>query len=160
MNRFRTLRVRFAVWTAVFLLVTLSVSGVFEYLTLSSSLYRSEDDLLRLSATQVMGVVTFNNGEIATSDDISDSLATVESRERGISIKILNLDGQIVQSTGTYAFKQPIDINLISNGSYFNTFSDPATGIPVRIFYSPLLQNDRVVGSYSSRTVWSVFRRF
>ena len=147
MKRLKTLRARFAAWTAGLLLATLGGFGLFEYASLSSSLYRAEDDLLQLSVTQVMGVVNYENGQIATSDNISDSPATIGSRERGISIRVLNQNGQVVQSTGTYAFAQPVVQNPLPHIAYFETIPDPATGAPTRVYYSPVLQNGNLTGA-------------
>lgn len=147
MKRLKTLRARFAIWTAGLLLVTLTVSGLLEYVSLSNGLYQAEDDLLHLSATQVMGVINYDNGRVITSDNISDSPATLESRERGISIQILNRDGQVVQSTGTATFDRASDKSSVRAMPYFSTLSDPATGIPVRVYYSPLIQDGQVIGS-------------
>jgi heavy metal sensor kinase len=147
MKQLKTLRARFAIWTAGLLLITLAVSGLLEYVSLSNGLYQAEDDLLRLSAAQVMKVINYDNGRIVTSDNISDSPATMESRERGISIQVLNQDGQVVQSTGTYDFNQSIDKSAVRATPYFNTQPEPATSIPVRVYYSPLLQDGQVVGT-------------
>ena len=53
-QRYNTIRVRFALWTAGLLITALIGFGMFVYLILGSELARSVDDSLQLSAAQAI----------------------------------------------------------------------------------------------------------
>ncbi len=148
MKRFRTLRVRFAVWTGGLLLIVLVLFGAFVYFSMWQGLSNSIDDSLRLSASQAIAAVNIENGQINFSDSLPESSTTVDLQERGLTIRILSIDGKVLQSVGPYR-DLPVDRasvqKAISSVSSLNTISSPDAD-PVRIYTTPILDNQHLLG--------------
>lgn len=149
MTRFSTLRVRFAFWVAILLLGALIVFGVFVYVSLSRSLHASVDDSLQLSAAQAIAAVNIENGDISVSDSIPETSAIAGLRERGLTIRVLSPNGQVLQAVGPYR-NQAIAPTTADGGlagqSSFATTSDASSGDTVRWYSAPINENNQIIG--------------
>ncbi len=147
MKRFRSLRVRFALWTSSLVLLVLVLFGTFVYISLWQGLANSMDDSIKLSTSQAIAAVNIENGEINFSDSLPESSAA-ELRDRGLTIRILSSDGTVLQSVGPYK-NLSIDFNSIQNAnasvSSFSTIrlndSDP-----IRVYTAPIVENKNIIG--------------
>lgn len=149
MSRIRTLRVRFAFWVAILLLGALIAFGAFVYANLSRSLYANADDSLQLSAAQAIAAVNIENGVLSISDSIPETSALAGLRERGLTIRVLNPAGHVLQAVGPY-HSQPLASTTASsslNQSSFATTTDSASGDTVRWYSAPITENNQVIGA-------------
>jgi heavy metal sensor kinase len=144
-----TLRVRFALWVVGLLLAALAAFGAYVYLSLKQGLEASIDDSLRLIASQVIATVNVENGQIDTSDVLPDNDGTLELRERGLTLRILDGTGQVLQAFGPYRVlpAEAYSLTAAQEGhSGFVTWSNPAQGDLVRVYTAPIIENGQPVG--------------
>jgi len=147
-QRFSTLRFRFALWTATFLITALIGFGVFVYVIMSSELARSVDDALQLSAAQAIAA-TVEDGYLSVSDGLPE-LSTVPSlQDKGLTIRVLNADGVTLGALGAYR-DLPVTISNPSEGGEGNvsfiTLMDTDDAEPVRFYTAPILSDNRLLG--------------
>ena len=102
MKRIKTLRVRFALWVALLVMSALAIFGAFVYFSLARSLAAAIDDSLRLSASQAIAAVNYENGQINFGDSLPESSASANLTARGLTIRILNMQGTFVGGIGDY----------------------------------------------------------
>jgi len=144
-----TLRVRFALWVAGLLLGVLAAFGTFVYLSLKQGLEASIDDSLRLSASQAIASINVENSQIDFSDTLPENDPTLNLRERGLTLRILDPAGQVLQAFGPYR-ALPVETSSLAavQGGQpgFVTLSDPLEGDPVRVYTAPIVENNRLVG--------------
>jgi heavy metal sensor kinase len=149
MKRLKNLRVRFALWAAALLLAALTGFSIFVYTSLTSSLSAALDDSLRLSASQAIASINMENGQINFSDSIPEGTAAANLVERGLTIRILSPQSDILQSFGPYR-AMPIDTPsldaAIQGQATFKTATDPQEGDVVRFFTAPIVENKILVG--------------
>jgi heavy metal sensor kinase len=149
MKRFKTLRMRFALWVALLLLAVLTFFGAFVYSSLARSLSSAVDDLLRLSASQAIAAVNIENGQINFSDSIPEGTAAADLVEHGLTIRILDLKGNVLQAFGPYraAKVEPSALTAANAGqTTFGTMIDPQEGDSVRFYTAPIIENNQLVG--------------
>jgi heavy metal sensor kinase len=147
MNRLRTLRVRFALWTAGVLLASSVLFGLFVYASMSYSLATAVDENLQVTALDLMSEVEIRNGEpIFIENPIQDPQYT-RLREQGFSTRVLNLAGQPVQAYGPYSDlpQSQIDVASPNQAGEFTTISSPGGRDSVRVYTSPVVKADQVV---------------
>jgi heavy metal sensor kinase len=150
MRRLATLRTRLALWTAGLLLATLVLFGAFVYANMSGSLGAAGDETLRLAAVQLMAEAEITNRELAAIESPLDDPQYAHLRDQGFSVRAFNLRGQMVQEYGPYRAlltTPPIDRYPPDHPGEFVTIADPASHEPVRIYTTPVVLNDRVVGA-------------
>lgn len=149
LSRFNTLRARFSLWTAGLLFIALTLFGAFVYVLLSRSLYQGVDEVLLLSTDQVSALLNYENGKLSSSDDLAESDFASDSRSQGVSIRIFDANGQLVQETGFYggAKENTPDFAALARGAYFNTV---IISNSVRFYTLPYMQNGEVVGAVQS----------
>ena len=149
MKRLSTLRARFALWVAGLLLAALLTFGALVYASLSSSLYASVDDSLQLSAAQANAAVNIEDGEIAITDGIPKTSALSGLQERGFTIRVLSGMGQLLQAVGPYS-DLPVATTDIDRAaqrqSTFATVTAPTSGDIIRVYTTPIVENDRIIG--------------
>ena len=105
-SRFRNLRVRFALWTAGLLLIALLLFGLYVYLNMSLSLIDTVDETLSAVAMQL--IAEDGRRAFVPLDDISEEPQYERLREQGLSLRVLSLHGETIQSYGPYqVFPQP-----------------------------------------------------
>lgn len=148
MKRLKTLRVRFALWTAGLLFATLVLFGLFVYANMSHSLATAVDETLRLTALQLIAEVETGNGEPVFIENSIEDTQYARLRGQGFSIRVWNLNGQSVQEYGPYRdLPQPqIDVTVPNQPGEFTTITDPASQDPVRVYTSPIVDDNLVVG--------------
>jgi heavy metal sensor kinase len=147
MKRFKTLRVRFAHWTASLMLIVLALFGTFVYFSMKKGLAKSIDDFLSLSTSQAMAAVNIENGQINFSDSLPES-STTDLQERGLTIRILSSDGKVIQSVGPYR-NLAVDPKSIQNAtvgiSGFSTIFS-SNSDPIRVYSAPIMENQQILG--------------
>ncbi|MEW5959450.1 MAG: ATP-binding protein [Chloroflexota bacterium] len=149
MKRLKTLRVRFALWTASLLLAALTFFSSFVYIRMAQSLAASADRTLRLAVSQVAAEVDIADGELVPIDEFLEDMTHTPLVEQGFSFRLLDRGGQTLQEYGPYqALPQPrINFTDSNQPGIFSTFTDTATQHPVRIYTAPIVENNRVVGT-------------
>jgi heavy metal sensor kinase len=146
MNPFKSLRIRFALWTAALILIVLVMFGAVMYLGLQQGLSNSIDDSMRLSASQAIAAINVENGQINFSDSIP-SLPETNNPLRGVTIRILSLSGGLLQSTGPFSGLSVSSTSLQkakTNTPIFETDAVSGSG-PIRVFTAPILVDQKVV---------------
>ncbi len=147
MKRFRTLRFRFALWTATLLLIVLILFGAFVYFSLQQGLVSAMDDSLRFSASQAIAAVNIENGQINFSDSLPESSLVADLQGRGFTIRILAPDGKILQSSGPYhsLLVDPASVQKAGMGvPGFSTVT--ISSVKIRVYTAPILDNQQFLG--------------
>jgi heavy metal sensor kinase len=143
-----TLRFRFALWVAGLLIAVLVAYSVFMYVSQSRGLLALVDESLRLTATQTIAAINIENGRMDLSAGIPAEFADAV-RERGLTIRILGLTGNTLQSFGPYQ-NAPLDQKIISAAlrehPMYATFLALPPGQSVRIYAAPISDNSQVIG--------------
>lgn len=145
-----TLRVRFTVWVSSLMLIAFAAFGTFVYLSVSGWLATSLDDLLRLSATQLVATSDIDQGQLDVADDpvaLNPGL-TEELRSQGLSIQIFSTTGVVLQSFGSFAdlSLDPADLTeALAGRPSASTRDDPATLGQVRVHTEPITADGRVI---------------
>ncbi len=148
MKHLKTLRVRFALWTAGLLLVALMLFGLFVYANMSRSLASAVDETLRLTALQLIAETETGDGETIFIEYSIEDRQYTRLREQGFSMRVLNLTGQSVQEEGPYRdLPQPqVDFTLPNQPGQFTTMTDPGSQDPIRVYTSLVVDDNQVVG--------------
>lgn len=145
----QTLRFRFALWVAGLLCGVLVVFSIFVYVSLKNGLMTAVDDSLRLGASQAINTVNLQNGQINFSDSVPEGPTAADLAEHGLTIRILNPQGNPIEAFGPYR-NLPVDPNSLvaaqANQTVFFTVSDPLESEPVRFFSAPIIENNVLVG--------------
>ena len=98
MKHLNTLRVRFALWTAGFLLAVLLLFGALVYANMSHSLVTPVDETLRLSAMQLQAEVTVRNDQLLVMENPIEDKEYTQLREQGLSMRVFDRNGQAVSA--------------------------------------------------------------
>jgi hypothetical protein len=144
MKYLKTLRVRFALWTAGWLLLVLMLLGTFIYVSFARAQAQSIDDALRLTAAQILLNVDDETLRLENGDEVANSTL----REQ-FSLQIVDLGGETRQRYGPYQDLPPQPIVAATSGQSgaFNTFIDPPTQHPVRVYAIPIAEDEGVLGT-------------
>ncbi len=120
MKQLKTLRMRFALWTAGLLLVAFVFFGLFIYANMARRLTSEVDETLRPIVIPLTSDIELKAGRLVVIENpIRDSEYT-RLREQGFSMRILNLAGQPVEVYGPYQdfpnhkLMRPLPINQSS----------------------------------------------
>jgi heavy metal sensor kinase len=136
-KRFKTIRFRFAMWTATFVALVLIVLGTYIYFSLQRTLYQTIDNELKLAAETVLSVA-LEDGRLTANEPIFSNPRTAASRSRGISLKLTDANGEVLFDTGVHAPNlMPANITTPA----FTTFYDPTLHSDVRTYGEPVLIN-------------------
>ena len=149
MKRFKTLRVRFALWTAGLLSAALALFGLFVYANMSRSLSATVDETLRLVVAQLVAEVDIQGGVPVISENPIDDPEYARLREQGFSLRLFDLTGQRVQEYGPYRdFSQPqVNLAVSDQPGEFTTFTEPFSQDPIRVYTTPVVVDDERVGT-------------
>lgn len=149
MKHLKTLRVRFALWTAGLLLAAFTLFSTFVYIRMAQSLVASVDSALRLAASQVVAEVDVTHSELVLVDEFLEDIPNTPLIEQGFSFRLLNGVGQTLQEYGPYrALPQPhVNFTASNQPGIFTTFTDTATQHPVRVYTAPIVEAHQVVGT-------------
>jgi heavy metal sensor kinase len=155
--KFNTLRTRFALWTALLILLVLAVFGTYVYLSMARGLYAALDNTLQVSASQIIASLNVNNGKLILPDSLSEP-PEGEAPPAGFSVRILTPDGAVLQQTGVYTFQLP-PVTTPLPAPFYTTLTSP----PLRIFTVPVTDNNQLVAivqvSQSTSTVQATLGR-
>lgn len=145
----KTIRVRFALWIAALLLGALLAFGALVYIIMARSLYGAIDDSLQLSVAQAVAAVNIENGRLTLSDSIPETSSLARLRDRGLTIRVLNARGQVLQAAGPY-HDLPIDATSIAAAirgqTTLATRIDSSQDEHIRLISAPIAENNTVIG--------------
>ncbi|HKZ54640.1 MAG TPA: HAMP domain-containing sensor histidine kinase [Anaerolineales bacterium] len=102
MKRLKTLRVRFALWTAGLFLVGMSGFGVTIYASMARGLSTATDDSLTLVASQVIAGLEIENDRLILSESLMDEAEKSGLIARGFTVRLLTPEGQTIHAFGPY----------------------------------------------------------
>ncbi len=144
MKRLNTLRTRFALWTAGLLLLVVSLLGIYVYGNMARGLRDGADDSLALAASQVSAGLEIVAGQLVFAENFVEEPENADLRERGFTVRILSLQGQILQEFG------PDRALLVSPVSPFTTptfatLTNSADRRTIRALTAPVLEEGRLV---------------
>jgi heavy metal sensor kinase len=166
MRRFNTLRVRFAFWIAVLMLLVLAAFGMFVYVAMSKWLNMEIDDVLRLSASQVLASIDLSRDTPGLSESFLQSPANSELKKHGLAIQLLDHKANQLESLGPN-FNLAVNEAIISSAkrgeATLETVVDPSMSSPIRVYNLPLKYKDKFVGilqvAQALTTVQNTLRR-
>ncbi|MEZ4663166.1 MAG: ATP-binding protein [Caldilineaceae bacterium] len=146
MKRLKTLRARFALWTAGLLLAALVIFSLFVYASMSRSLTTVVDDTLRSVAAQI--IADGGRGELVSIDDVAQDPEYEQLRERGFSMQAWDLQQRLVQAYGPYGGfpTPPADFYAPFQSGKFTTIEDAETHDPVRVYNVQIIESNEVLG--------------
>jgi len=138
-NLFRTLRFRFAFWTANLFTIVLVAFGAYIYFSMERGLSAELDNYLALNASQVIAGLEVENGQLVLTEH---SIESVEEDMPLVSfnMRILTPSGQVLHQTGKYASQ----LGFIENSSqnpYFTTLNEP----PMRVHNAPIEDDNQLI---------------
>lgn len=146
-QRYNTLRVRFAFWIAGLLFAILLIFGIFVYTSMAGGLAASVDASLQLSAVQAIAAAV-DNGRISIADGIPEPSAITALDDRGFTIRILRLDGTVQGAFGLYRTLPASDSDIaaaLEKNEQFSTVIEPSQQEPVRFFTAPIIEDNQVL---------------
>lgn len=146
MKYWKTLRVRFAVWTAGLLFATLLLFGLLVYLIMAYNLLAVVDETLQAITTQLIDEV--DQRGLLPIEDIVEEPQYERLRAQNFSLRVQNLTGASVQSYGPYTtlLRPATNFTNTKVTPAFTTIIDPATQDEIRIYAAPILARDELVG--------------
>lgn len=146
MKRLKTLRVRFALWTAGLLFAALLLFGLFVYLTMAYNLLAVVDETLRAVTTQLIAEVD-RRGELPI-EDIIEEPQYERLRAQGFSIRVQDPTGVSVQVYGPYqTLLQPAEnFTGFTQAGRLITSIDPSTQDEIHIYGAQIVQRGEIRG--------------
>jgi nitrate/nitrite-specific signal transduction histidine kinase len=145
MKRIKTLRFRFALWTSILFLVILTGFGFYIYVRMSQNLYAAIDNSLSLNAAQVIASLNIDEDyQIVQTDSIMEEPETNDLLQHGYTIRLLNPQHELLHQFGLHQELLPTP-SLTSESPFFSTMNDPSTQLAVRVYTSPIIENDRFI---------------
>ena len=137
--KLNTLRTRFALWTALLILLVLAAFGAYVYLSMSRGLYAALDNTLQVGTSQIIASLNVDNGKLILPDSLSEP-PEGETPPAGFSVRILTPDGTVLQQTGVYASQLPA-VKIPNPSAFYTTLTNP----PLRIYTVPVTDNNQLV---------------
>lgn len=144
MKRFSTLRARFAMWTAGLFLLVLAVFGVYVYAAMARGLFAALDNSLALNSSQVIASLDVENGQLILPDSLAEPPEYAAESEQGAIIRIVSLDGQVLQTIGA-SVSLPLPERVSALTPSFVTWTDPASNDTLRVYTAPVTDNNRLL---------------
>jgi heavy metal sensor kinase len=149
MSRFRTLRVRFAMWTAGLLLAVLAIFGALVYASMARGLAASLDDSLVLDASQAIAGIDIEEGALDFPEQFVETPRNADVHRQGFTIRVFNWQGQVLREFGPYS-DLPLTPDSLAAARQqqtgFATLTDPASRDQVRVYTAPIVKSDQVGG--------------
>ncbi len=144
--KINSLRFRFALWVSGFLLASLILFGVYVYASMSRGLHAALDDALRLSATQSLGTLNVDNGQVILGDNLSEENSAMAAlRARGFTVRFLDAGGTLLGGFGIN-WNSPFSSVQLSEQASFSTAKDEHGEPDTRIYTLPIMDNNKIVG--------------
>lgn len=146
MTRLHTLRVRFALWTAGLLFISLLLFGLFVYWNMSRSLITSVDEALQAMAVQL--VAESNPHVLVPIDDLTEEAQYEHLREQGLSLRVYLMTEEVAQTFGPYhSFLQPPERFFLSQQPRFlQTQRLPESSDRLRVYTAQIYVGQRILG--------------
>jgi heavy metal sensor kinase len=146
MKRLKSLRARFALWTAGLLLAALILFGCFVYLVMGYNLRAVIDETLQAVANQLI-VEVEKDGRLPI-EDIIEEPQYERLRVQGFSIRVQNITGASPQVYGPYVpLLQPVaTFTEALQPGRFSTMRDPQTEDKIRIYAVQIITDRGVEG--------------
>lgn len=141
MKWFRTLRARFALWTAGLFLIVLAVFGVYVYVTMAHGLYTALDNSLALNASQVIASLNIENGKLILTDSLAEPPQYDNENDQGAIIQVVSLDGKLLQTSGP-PVSLPLPEKMDTRSPSVLTWTDPASNDTLRVYSAPVTNNN------------------
>lgn len=149
MKRFSTLRLRFALWVAVWLLLLLAAFGAYVYHRLSDDLSDAVDDSLRLSASQALAMVSSKDDQLNFSDDVPNTSTQASLAKHDLAIRLLDPKGHILRALGAFP-KLPLTAESLRKAQKQDTDFDTLPNVdptwPVRVYTTPIITDGELLG--------------
>lgn len=144
MKFLKTLRARFALWTAGLLLTALILFGLFVYAYMLRSLRATVDHSLDSAATQMIAE-GMRSGLIVLDDLVSDP-QYLQLNEEGLSIRLLDAAGTTLQTYGPYQTwpDLPADSSALLQRTQLDTLVDPKSQTPIRVYTTTFVRRENV----------------
>lgn len=161
MKLFRTLRARFALWTAGLLCGALVLFGLLVYVNMSRNMIAAVDEKLRLAVLHLISEAEVSQGEIIFVEHLTEYVQSADVGDEGFTVKIFDLEGNVIQVDGRHANLPPPQLDRITDvqSGYVTTLTDPDYGVSLRLYTAPLLEADTIVGiSQVAQPLDSVWR--
>ena len=144
-SRLKTLRARFALWTAGLLFMLLALFGAYIYSSVANGLYKELDTALSLNGAKVVdGLDIEGSSHYALAPNFLRQPENAGWLEPGFSIRVLAPDRQIRQEFGPYHIVLVPAIAAASTDT-FNSEMDPVSGVLLRIRTVWVSENDRLL---------------
>lgn len=141
MKRFRTLRARFALWTAGLFLLVLAVFGVYVYLAMARGLYIALDNSLALDASQVTASLNIENGKLILADSLAEPPEYANENDQRTIIRVVSLDGKLLQTSGP-PISLPLPEKADTRSPSIVSWTDPASNDNLRVYSAPITDNN------------------
>lgn len=144
-----TLRLRFALWVAGWLLATLGVFGGFVYWRVARGLTQTVDDSLRLNASQAQAVISYENGQLDLEDLIPKGAEAAALNQRDLTLRVLDRHGTLIKGAGEYTWLTVTvasKVAVANNQVLFETVSLPDHTYGLRFYTVPLVNEGQLVG--------------
>ena len=140
----KTLRVRFALWTAGLFLVILTGFSMYVYTSLARGLYSERDDSLTLNASQFIASLNIEGEQILLSDSFQEEPENADLREQGYTIQIFSPQAELLQSFGFYHTVLPAVSPTLSS-AFFSTIDNRSAGTKIRVYTTPVIENGHLI---------------
>lgn len=135
MPRPRTIRARFATWTALLVLAVTAVFGAFVYARTSAGLRGTIDDGLVLSGSQVVSELDVADGRLLIAEGLVDPPPGIDLDDQGFAVRVLDGEGAVLREFGPYGgLPVPDD----PSETTVDSITHPQTGDRVRVRTIPV----------------------
>jgi heavy metal sensor kinase len=166
MKRFSTLRLRFALWVAVWLLALLAAFGAYVYHRLSNDLADSLDDALRLSESQAISTAIIENGRLDFSDAVLATSTQANLVNNDLALHLLDPNGQVLRALGAYP-NLPVTAESLKAAQQYQTHFDTLRNVdkkwPIRVYTTPIFATGQLIGivqvAQSMEEIYETLRR-
>src|SRR5215211_4406692 len=139
MKGINTLRVRFALSISVLILIILTAFSLYVYSSMERGLHTYVDKSLSLNASQVIASLNIEEDRLILSEHFPEEPENTDLLEQGYTIRILSPQEEILQTFGLYNEVLP-PVSLSNFSPFFSTIEDPATGVRVRVYTIPVVE--------------------
>ena len=145
----RTLRFRFALWTAALLLGAMAVFGTAVYFNMARGLAASIDDSLSLNAAQAIAALEVENGRLELPEGFTEGPEHAELTAHGFTYHLLDADGKVLGEFGSERALPPDPDSqeiALEQRAAFTTVSSLSGGDDVRVHTVPIVHDNELIG--------------
>ncbi len=144
MKRFKTLRARFALWTAGLLLIILSAFGLFIFESTAQGLSDRMDDSLTFVASQFIAGLDLEEEDLVTTENIALEPENIDLSARGFAVRVLTPQKTILYEFGPYQ-NPPRPSESTFTTPFFATVHDTVSDTAFRVYSEPIKVNNQLV---------------